>query len=44
MAVVVLLILDSVRTWYNILVRKQKPALQETPFIQTKRPGATIGG
>ncbi|MFC4767331.1 carbon starvation CstA family protein [Effusibacillus consociatus] len=42
--VVVLLILDSFRTWFNILVRKQKPELKETPFIQSKLPGTTIGG
>lgn len=40
--VVILLILDSVRTWYNILIRKQPAELQESPYIASKLP--TIGG
>lgn len=43
-AVVILLILDSVRVWYNILVRKQKADLHETPFVQSKLPTSTTFG
>lgn len=34
-AVVILLILDSFRVWYNILVKKKKMKLHETPFVQS---------
>lgn len=44
MSVVILLILDSLRVWYNILVRKQKVQLQETPFVQSKYPASTTFG
>ncbi len=43
-AVVVLLIIDSFRNWYLILVKKQRPDLKETPFVQSKLPDVTIGG
>jgi carbon starvation protein len=33
--VVVLVVLDSIRVWYNILNHKQKPILHETPFVQS---------
>ncbi|GIM48256.1 carbon starvation protein A [Collibacillus ludicampi] len=31
--VVVLVVLDSIRVWYNILSDKQKPVLHEAPFV-----------
>jgi carbon starvation protein len=43
-AVVILLILNALWTWYKMLVLKQKMDLQETPFIQSKFPSSTIGG
>lgn len=43
-AIVVLLILDSFRVWYNILVKKRKAELHETPFVQTKNPNITVSG
>jgi carbon starvation protein len=33
--IVILLILDSIRVWINILVRKKTTPLHETPFIQS---------
>jgi carbon starvation protein len=33
--IVILLILDSIRVWFNILVRKKTTSLHETPFIQS---------
>lgn len=35
-AIVVLLILESFRVWYNILIRKKEIELHETPFVQSK--------
>lgn len=36
--IVVLLIIDSIRVWYQILVRGKRMELQETPFIPSKLP------
>jgi carbon starvation protein len=36
--IVVLLIIDSIRVWYQILARGKRMELQETPFIPSKLP------
>ena len=33
--VVLLMIIISFRLWYNILIQKQKPKLNEAPFVQS---------
>ncbi|NSL50794.1 carbon starvation CstA family protein [Calidifontibacillus erzurumensis] len=35
-AIVILIAIESFRIWYNIIVRKKKMALHETPYIQSK--------
>jgi carbon starvation protein len=42
-AIVLLMVIGSLRVWYNILVKKKKVILHESPFIQTKYPNITIG-
>lgn len=37
--VVLLMIIISIRLWFNIIIQKQKPQLQESPFVQS-----TFGG
>jgi len=41
-AIVLLMVIDSLRVWYNILIKKKKSQLHETPFIQTKYPNVPI--
>ncbi|MGV3466722.1 MAG: carbon starvation CstA family protein [Heyndrickxia sp.] len=41
-AIVLLMVIDSLRVWYNILIKKKKAQLHETPFIQTKYPNVPI--
>ncbi|MBB2482391.1 carbon starvation protein A [Bacillus sp. APMAM] len=41
-AIVLLMVIDSLRVWYNILVKKKKAQLHETPFIQTKFPNVPL--
>jgi carbon starvation protein len=35
-AVVVLVVLASLRVWYKILIKKEKQTLRESPFVQSK--------
>ncbi len=43
-AIVILLILDSIRVWYSIIIKKQKIELREAPFVQSKYSNTSIGG
>ncbi|GIN84655.1 carbon starvation protein A [Heyndrickxia sporothermodurans] len=42
-AIVLLMVFASFRVWYNILIKKQKAVLHESPFIQSKYPNIPIG-
>lgn len=33
--VVILMIIESLRVWYKILIQKQKPVLKEAPFVKS---------
>lgn len=41
LAIVILVIIDSLRIWYKALVLKEKQELHETPFVQSKLPSTT---
>ncbi|MBS4171847.1 carbon starvation CstA family protein [Bacillus sp. FJAT-49736] len=41
-AIVLLMVIASLRVWYNILIKKKKSELHETPFVQTKFPNVPI--
>lgn len=41
LSIVILVIIDSLRLWYKVLVRKEKQELHETPFVQSKLPSTT---
>ncbi|WP_050615480.1 carbon starvation CstA family protein [Bacillus testis] len=43
-AIVILMVVASMRIWYNILVKKKQTQLHETPFIQSQWKNTNIGG
>lgn len=42
-AIVLLMVIASFRVWYNILVKKKKAVLHESPYVPSKYPNIPIG-
>ncbi|MFB7304135.1 carbon starvation CstA family protein [Heyndrickxia sporothermodurans] len=42
-AIVLLMVIASFRVWYNILVKKKKAVLHESPYVPSKYPNISIG-
>ncbi|MGE8203306.1 carbon starvation CstA family protein [Heyndrickxia sp. NPDC080065] len=42
-AIVLLMVIASFKVWYNILVKKKKVVLHESPFVQSKYPNISVG-
>lgn len=42
-AIVLLMVIASFRVWYNILVKKKKSVLHESPYVPSKYPNIPIG-